>query len=204
LSSGAVRQVLLQALTLGDANTPPQIGPLVIDELMYRPAAGLAEYVALRNAGAAAAPLCDEVSPDQLLPAILRVNGDAAYTLPCGPLLAPGERLFIARTTPAEFRAQYAPAADAIVVGPFSGRLSNEGELVEIAWPQPPELDGSIAYYALDQVDYTAVTPWPEIPADGISLMRLALAAYGDDPTNWRTSADAPPTPRVWLPWVER
>lgn len=200
LSTGEVHQVLLQTPTLGSANALPRIGPLVIDELMYRPAAGLDEYVALRNAGAAATPLCDLNGTG--LPAVLRVDDDDAFTtLPCGPLLAPGERIFIAEGSAAALRGQYDIPADVLVVGPFSGRLSNEGELVEIVWPQPPETGGDIAYYALDQVDYAATAPWPVL-ADGIALVRRAPVAYGADPANWRAANEAPLTRRVWLPWV--
>ena len=200
LSTGEVRQVLLQAVTLGAANALPQIGPLVIDELMHRPTDGRAEYVAIRNVGALAAPLCDLTATG--LPAILRMGGNDAFRLPCGPLLEQKGRLFIARATPAEFRQQYGIGADVLVVGPFSGRLSNEGELVEIVWPQPPETDGSIAYFALDQVDYAATAPWPVLTTDGIALVRREPTAFGDDPANWRAANEAPLARRVWLPWV--
>ena len=72
---------------------------------------------------------------------------------------------------------------------------------MEIVWPQPPETDGSIAYYALDQVAYGAAAPWPVLAA-GIALVRRAPVAYGDDPNNWRAANEAPQEPRVWLPWV--
>ena len=204
LSTGVVRQVLLQAVTLGAANALPRVGPLVIDEVMYRPAAGLAEYVAIRNAGNTPELLCAQFGAGQVLPSILRVDGDTAFSLPCGPLLEPGERLFIARAAPDDFRMQYGLDASVFVAGPFDGRLSNEGELVEIAWPQPPEVDGSIAYYALDQVEYGVATPWPVLPTEGISLVRRHLTAFGDDPANWRSSAAPPEAERVWLPQVVR
>lgn len=203
LSTGAMRQVLLQDVTLGEPNTPPRVGPLVIDEVMYRPADDLGEYVSIVNAGSTPTPLCAEFGAGSLLPAVLRVDDEIVFELPCGMLLEPGSRLLIAGTRPDELRRQYAIDGDTVVLGPFTGRLSNEGEPIDLAWPQPPELDGTIAYYALDALDYLPGAPWPMLAAPGQVLLRRDLTTFGDDPANWRAGASSFAAQRVWLPVVD-
>ena len=202
LSTGDTQYALLQAISLGYANALPQVGPLVIDEVIYRPADGRDEYVAIRNMGTAPMTLCDLTATG--LPVVLRMDGDDAYVFSCDVVLGPGQRLFVADATPAEFRTQYGLGAGMLVLGPFKGRLSNEGELVEIVWPQPPETDGTIAYYALDQIDYSAAAPWPVITSDGLALRRLDLTGYGNDPAHWRAGASSLLEQGVWLPWVAK
>jgi len=199
LSTGEVHQVLLQAVTLGGPNAAPRIGPLLIEDVMYDPNGGRDEYVALRNVGSGSASLCAAEAGNR--PAILRVEDEDVFTLPCGPMLEPGDRLYISGESPDALRQQYNIPAEVIVVGPFDGRLSNEGELVELIWPQPPETDGVVHYFVLDQVDYLPTAPWPVL-TDGSSLLRRLPPGYGGDPVSWKASNEPPQTVRAWLPAV--
>jgi hypothetical protein len=201
LSTGDVHQVLLQQVTLGATNAPPRIGPLIIDDLMYDPNGGRDEYVALRNVGGTSTLLCAPEAGNRS--AVLRVDDEDVFTLPCGPMLEPGDRLYISGASPNDLRQQYNIPAEVIVVGPFDGRLSNDGELVELVWPQPPETDGIVHYFVLDQVDYLPAAPWPVL-SDGASLLRRLPPGYGDDPVSWKASNEPPQTVRAWLPAVMR
>ena len=60
---------------------------------------------------------------------------------------------------------------------------------------QPPSPDaGFVPYVLADRVNYTDHTPWPGGAADGggLSLQRLAVNLYGNEPLNW---IEATPTP---------
>ena len=83
------------------------------------------------------------------------------------------------------------------MLGPWSGRLANDSDSVELVKPdavqEPPHPDaGLVPQVLVDKVRYSALAPWPAGAAAGAhSLQRISLAAYGNDPANWRA---APPT----------
>jgi hypothetical protein len=99
----------------------------------------------------------------------------------------------------AAFRARYAVAPAVPVLGPFSGKLANEGEELVLERPdrpqQPPNPDaGFVPYVVADRVLYSDAAPWPVGLADGggHSLQRLPGNLYGNEPLHW---AAASPTP---------
>jgi hypothetical protein len=88
----------------------------------------------------------------------------------------------------AAFRVKY--GTNGTVVGPWSGRLDNAGESVELTAPDNPQTVGPdiglVPYVLMDKVAYAVVAPWPP-SADGFgaSLQRVNFASYGNDPANW-------------------
>jgi hypothetical protein len=93
-------------------------------------------------------------------------------------------------TSPAQlaaFRALYGISASAPVFGPYSGKLDNGGESVEVYRPDAPQAgSGYVPYLLVDRVEYGDSAPWPVGgDGDGASLQRGAASDYGNDAANW-------------------
>jgi hypothetical protein len=189
--------VLQSTNTLGTNNALPWVGPVVISEIMYHPPAGvdtnrpLDEFVELQNLTAVTVPLFSighDTNTWQL--------GNAVdYTFPTNVTLSPNGRLLVVGFDPADaahlaaFRLAYGVPADVAVFGPWTGRLNNAGEPLELKMPDEPRVSPTntvVPYYLVDKVHYLSQPPWPP-DADGLgsSLQRGTLGAYGNDPTNW-------------------
>ncbi len=109
--------------------------------------------------------------------------------------LAPGGFLLLVSFDPATnatdvaaFRAAY--GTNGTLVGPYTGRLDNAGESLELYAPDNPQTTpidfGFVPYVLVERVAYSDLSPWPtNADGFGLSLQRLTLAAYGNDPTNW-------------------
>jgi len=184
----------------GLPNALPVVGPLIISELHYDPDTG-AEFIELHNNSANAISLFDPSYPTNRW----KLGGGIDYTFPPNQNLAIGGYLLIVDFDPADaaalaaFRTQYGIDPAVAVYGPFSGKLANEGESVELYRPdkpqQPPSPDaGFVPYIIADRVNYAGAAPWPAGAANGggHSLQRLAATLYGNEPLNW---GEAPPTP---------
>ncbi|HOP97341.1 MAG TPA: lamin tail domain-containing protein [Verrucomicrobiota bacterium] len=192
-SVGDVHFVLQSSITLNAPNSGPRVGPIVISEIMYHPSEesgdeALAEFIELANITGGEVLLYDAVAPTNTW----RLRNAVDFDFPPNHRLNGGERLLVVGFDPADaakldaFRALYNVPADVAVYGPWSGRLSNAGETIELKQPGTADTDGTVPYYMIDKVSYGDAAPWPP-QADGIgnSLQRLNLSAYGNDPTNW-------------------
>lgn len=186
-STGAERFPAQRAVTLGRANAGPLVGPVVIAELMYHPPDGGDEYLALVNISSATVPLYDPAHPKHRW----QLTGIGAYLFPADVELLPGQALLLVATEPDAFRTRHHLASDSMVLGPFSGALSDRGERIALLRPDTPELDGTAPYVEVDAVDYDDGQPWPAAAANGQgqSLLRRDLFAFGDDPANWKSAA---------------
>jgi hypothetical protein len=95
----------------------------------------------------------------------------------------------VARTA---FRAKY--GTNGVLVGPYTGKLGNSGESVELVAPDNPQTTvadfGLVPYVMIDKVVYSPLAPWP-VGADGtgLALQRLSFTSYGNDPSNWAAAA---------------
>ncbi len=169
------------------ANSPPRIGPVVINEVHYHPADGEFAFVELRNAGTNTAPLYDPDFPMNTW----RVSGLDFYC-PTGAVLLPGGFAVISEADPAVFRARYSVPAGVPVWGPFAGRLENNGETLELQQPDTPDTNG-FNYITVDVVRYRDTAPWPAL-ADGFgpALQRINPAGFGSEPTNWNAVGLSP------------
>ena len=89
----------------------------------------------------------------------------------------------------AAFDARYHVAANNIpVAGVFTGHLDNNGEWVRLFQTGAPE-SGIIPSYEVDRTNYADHAPWPGEPdGAGPALIRVHVAAYGNDPINWQAS----------------
>lgn len=212
-STGRVHYPLQSEGTLGKPNAGPQVGPVVLSEIMYHPPAGQSEYVALTNITDGIVTLYDPDFPENRW----QLQGQASdgkpavmFTFPAQFVLPPGGTVFVAATSPATFRAQHPLPDDMPVLGPWDGKLDNAGERVAILAPQPPETGGAtvppVAYADVDVVVYGSAPPWPALAnGQGDALVRFDLHAFGDDPANWQAGLDRWQSDRsLYLPLIQQ
>jgi hypothetical protein len=177
------------ALSLGQANRGPLVGPVIITEIMYHPDSNGVEFIELRNITGSAVPLFDEGGPG----GPWRVDG-LAFTFPNNLILPPRGWALVVATDPATFRAKYNVPAPVLVCGPFAGTLQDDGELLALQ-RSDSTIANQMLYITVDEVFYRNGPPWPPGGnGDGFSLQRKSFVAYGNDPANWLA---APITPGV-------
>ena len=180
--------------TLGATNSAPRIGPVVINEIMYRPPDidgtndnNLDEFVELLNITEGSVQLFDAGIPTNTW----RITGGIDFNLPSNITLAAGEYVLLVNFNPTNalqanaFRAKYGLGMSTRLFGPYDGELNNSGEDVELKKPTTP-LPESVPYVLVDEVSYSDTAPWPA-GADGygLSLQRRTASQYGNDPINW-------------------
>ena len=181
--------------TLGGLNAYPNVGPVVINEIMYHPLDPADhEYVELLNIAQSAVNLYDPGAATNRW----RLDGAVAYTFPSNISLVAGEYVLVVPTNEAAFRARYPGVPGGVrIFGPYAGRLNNGGESVKLWKPDTPDAEG-VPQVLVDRVKYNDNSPWPEgADGDGPSLERIAPALYGNDPANWAASPAAGGTPGV-------
>jgi hypothetical protein len=204
----------------GAANSAPKVGPVVINEIMYNPQSldgftdnTVDEFIELLNITSQGVPLYDLAYPTNQW----RIQGAVTYSFPANTVLAANGAALIVSFDPgdatalAAFRSKFSVPQSVPVFGPYTGRLSNSSDEVELYQPDPPQLPGQpdagrVPFIRVDKVNYSDVTPWPET-ADGTgqSLQREVAAEFGNDPANWIAAlptagqTDTPPTEEVRL-----
>jgi len=204
-STGAYNFVALTKATPGAENAPPQVGPVVINEIMYHPdnPAG-AEYVELVNISDEAVTLYDA---ERHAPWRFTDNPDALSVellLPTDPpvMLGAGEYLLLVKDV-GMFQSKYSAPAEVKVLAWGAGRLPNGTAKVQLSKPGDVDSDGTRQWIRVDRVVYSdgahprdfpeRVDPWPTTAnGQGASLSRTDSVAYGNDPGNWH---EAVPTP---------
>ncbi len=185
----------------GAANTYPRVGPVVISEIQYHPAPigtndnTQDEFIELQNISGGTVPLYDTLHPTngwKLRDAVDFVFS-TSHSIPAGGFLVVVS--FDPATNAAalaSFRAKY--GTNGVIVGPWSGKLDNGGESVELVAPDHPQTSGLeiglVPYVMMDKVVYSDASPWPT-NADGFgpSLQRISVTSYGNDPVNWIAAA---------------
>jgi hypothetical protein len=197
-STGEEHFVTQRTLTLGTNNSGPLVGPVVIRAIQYHPpdvvSNGIAiddsgnEFVELLNISATNAPLFSLVAPTNSW----RLGGAVAYSFPSNVTLAAGSSLMVVPFNPASnvlaaaFRTKWALSTNLPLFGPWTGKLDNSADDVQLQRPDTPNADGTVPFILVDRVRYTDSAPWPAA-ADGFgaALQRLTNGAYADDPANW-------------------
>lgn len=166
--------------TLGAANSGPRIGPVIINEIRYRPPPGEAEFIELKNISETTVKLYDPAFPANRW----KING-LGFTFPAGVELPAGALALVVEGDPAAFRAQHNVPAAVQIFGPVPGALQDNGERLQIQRPDSPDA-GFVPLIVVDEVRYSHKAPWPQSAAvSGASLERVNAAAYGNDPGNW-------------------
>jgi hypothetical protein len=145
-------------------------GAIVISEIHYDPADKRArvEFVELYNPSSAVVDLSGWA-----------FTAGIRYEFAAGVTLAPGRYLAIAADPARVWEMYRAPA-----LGPFSGRLANEGELLELRNSRAE---------VVDSVEYGVGFPWPLGGGDyDLSIGLLYAALDNNIPGAWRASGATP------------
>ncbi len=183
----------------GASNAYPEVGPVVINRVMYHPPDGGDEFIELQNVAATATPLFDPEYPTNTW----RLRNAVEFDFPTGVTLAAGEKLLVVPTAPEAFRAKYALPAALKIFGPWTNALNNSGETIELLYPDTPQLPphpdaGLVPYVLLEEVSYLPTAPWPT-QADGFgpALRRRGATLWANDPASWEAEATAAVPPVV-------
>ncbi|MCI0745816.1 MAG: lamin tail domain-containing protein [Verrucomicrobia subdivision 3 bacterium] len=192
--------------TLGSPNSGPAVGPIVIRQFMYHPpdlpnnADNVAdEFIEIQNIAGDSVPLYD--------PAVVtntwRFRDAVDFDFPQGAMIAPSGSALVVSFNPTSaahrmaFLSKYGLFTNTPMFGPFTGKLDNSRDSIELYKPGTPTAAG-VPFILVDRVEYQDVAPWPSgADGSGASLKRIVLNAYGNDPTNWSSfatlSIQAPP-----------
>lgn len=197
--------VLQSANSLGQRNAYPQVGPVVVSEIMYHPPDlvggmddDLNEFIELQNITSTNVPLADVNHPANTW----RLRDAVDFDFPPGLSLAPGQRALVVPFDPnfygalkTALLAKYSIPTNTLILGPWAGKLDNRSDTIELERPDTPNvsfLGTVVPYYVVEKVAYADTAPWP-VSADGggASLQRSEPTLFANDPLNWQA---APPT----------
>ncbi|MGE4182932.1 MAG: lamin tail domain-containing protein [Limisphaerales bacterium] len=198
-------------LGTGLPNAYPLVGPVVVTEILFDPAPPddlpareefNEEFVEITNTATQPVSLFDPLNPSNTW----RLRGGIQFDFPPGIALAPSEHLLVVGFDPtksegAAFRSRRGLLAETRLLGPFSGRLSNEGEEVRLERPDRPQAApspdaGFVPYLLVERVSYGTAPPWPQgSPASETSLQRRRTVEYANDPANWVAASPSPGGP---------
>jgi hypothetical protein len=130
-----------------------------------------------------------------------KLRGGVDFDFGSSYLLAPGGQLVVVAFDPQKrpdklsaFRQHYRANPNATIVGPYSGRLNNVGDVVQLRKPGELVTDNGVQKapeLILESVNYRNTSPWPQ-PQPGASLLRKMPALYGNDPQSWLTGIPSP------------
>ncbi|MGA2172579.1 MAG: lamin tail domain-containing protein, partial [Sedimentisphaerales bacterium] len=207
-STGTYNFVPMSTSTPGAANAYPKVGPIVISEIMYHPdwpasgsySSSEYEYIELLNASSSAVTLYDST-----ISTPWKFTNGIDYTFPAPPnavTIAAGSKILVVKNV-AAFEARYPSVSAGIIYGPYSGKLANEGEQLELSKPGDINDLGIRQYIRVERVDYSDgshpgnepcdIDPWPtNADGKGKSLTRISATLYGNDPNNWTAATPTP------------
>jgi hypothetical protein len=192
----------------GLANAYPKVGPVVINEIMYHPPDlgtndnARDEFIELKNTSVSSVSLFDPAYPTNRW----RLRGGVDFDFPSGTSIGATGTLLVVGFDPvadtnslAAFKFAYGITSSLAILGPWSGKLDNSSEGVELLRPDPPQLPGSgdagfVPFILVEKIIYAGTPPWAtNADGFGFSLQRVSQTGYGNDPTNW---VAATPTPQ--------
>ncbi len=184
----------------GAPNPGPVIGPITIQEILATPPdlgdfnnPAHAEFLEIANLSNNPIPLYDSLHPENTW----RISGGIQFSFPQNTTLQPLESILLVGFNPStnpeilqHFLHRYLVPAQTRVLGPFEGRLANEGETIALERPDNPQTSGPdtglVPYVLVEQIKYTASTPWPTNGIGlGNSLQKASPDLYANDPANW-------------------
>lgn len=210
-SVGEEHFVAQTSTTLDAANSGPLVGPVVVSEIMYRPADVFAngaywnnsvdEYIELQNLTASEIVLSDPAHPTNTW----ELNQGVEFHFVPGTSIPANGFLLVVNFNPVNnpaqleaFRSKFGVPPGVSIVGPFQGSLNNSAEGVALyrpdaPLPQPTPLPDEVPDVLVERIKYSDRAPWPA-GADGIglSLQRINPGAYGNDSINWDAAAATP------------
>jgi hypothetical protein len=189
----------------GLPNSYPKVGPVVISEIMYHPpdviVPGVStndnvieEFIELYNTSQSTVPLYDPGTPTNTW----RLRDAVDFNFPPNVTLAPGGYLLVVSFDPAtnasartQFQSHY--GSNSVLYGPYSGKLDNSSERIELYKPDPPGTNRFVPYVLVEKVEYADSGFWPtNADGHGYSLQRVSNTGYANDPTNWVAALPTP------------
>ncbi len=180
-STGEEDFLLQKSETLGRENSGARIGPVVISELHYNPVVGEEEFIELINVSTQTIALFDGQFPENTW----QIEG-IAYIFPQNIEIGPQSIILVVPVEPAAFRAARGVPANVDIYGPYSGKLSNAGEVIRLTAPDNPDTDGTVPYFDIDRVSYQDSAPWPaSADGGGPSIVKINLDGLSSDPVSW-------------------
>lgn len=188
----------------GLPNAPAKVGPIVINEIHFRPIVGGVEvgdleYIELQNITPNPIPMYDPNYPTN----VWRLKDAVDFSFASGFSIQPNGRVLIVGFDPADtgkltqFRSTLNVDVSTVILGPWDGQLDNDRASVELVRPDavqlPPHPDaGFVPQILVDKVHYVAGPPWPFIDDGTSSLQKVLNTTYGNDPANWKFAAPTP------------
>ncbi|HEY5473649.1 MAG TPA: lamin tail domain-containing protein, partial [Candidatus Limnocylindrales bacterium] len=174
---------------MGTNNAPPMLSDVVINEVQYHPASNNddEEFVEIHNRGTNALALGK-----------WRLSGGVSYTFPAGTSLPAGGYLVVARDSTTLLAAHPGLSA-AAVLGGYSGKLGNRGDVVRLDQPHDllttnefAQLVTNKIHIVVDEVTYGTGGRWGHwSDGDGSSLERTDPRSDGNLAPNWADSDEA-------------
>jgi hypothetical protein len=180
-TTGGTDFVAMSSPTPGAANAAPLVGPVIINELMFHPGTGQAEYIELRNLTGSEVVLNDPANPAGAWKFVDGID----YVLPAGATIPAFGYALVVPIDPAAFRTIYDIPPGVPIFGPYqradgSNNLANTGENLTLFRPV------AAGYALADRVNYLPASPWPAgASGTGTSIVRAVALDYGNDPANW-------------------
>jgi hypothetical protein len=196
-----VKFVAMDSNTPGQLNSYPKVGPVVISEVMYYFSSAdpdLYEYIELYNIKDYPVNLwvydpCTSSDVNWV------ITKGVDYTFPRHTTIPAHGYIVVARD-----KSKYPSVPPSQLFGPFSGKLSNEGENIELSMPGELDSLGARVYVCIDNVTYSdgvhhenfvGLDPWVKTRAangSGESLHRINPNLFGNDVNNWESSSKTP------------
>ncbi|MBN1759990.1 MAG: lamin tail domain-containing protein [Chitinispirillaceae bacterium] len=185
-----------RAITLGEKNEGPLIGPLIISEIMFQSSGNRSDYLEITNIDLQQVRLYDPDHPENTW----KIDG-IGFSFPEGTSIKSGESVIIASDslTEEEFRSRY-EVDDDVQMFLMSTTLPKEEFSVTLQKPGEPYIEDSLVstvptvpYLYVDGIMYGGLTWLYDTNGPGISIHR-SRNTFGDDPASWRSDDPDPGT----------
>ena len=207
LNSQAKEDFVAQtSTTFGTNNAGPIVGPVVINEIMYHPAAlttndSSTSFIELLNITATNVALYNLSQPSNTW----HLRNAADFDFPTNLTLLPGGKIVVVGFDPAAdatslaaFRSRYSLSTNVPLYGPWQGNLPNNESVIELKKPDLATTTNDAPYVVVEKVHYHDSAPWPcGADGTGLSLQRQQPAGYGNEPNNWAAAAPTPASNNV-------
>lgn len=208
--AGTGTLVSMTSNTLGSINLGPQVGPLIISEVMYAPlppggeTENFFEFVEIFNSGSVSENLAN-----------WRLRGGADFNFTVGQTLDPGNALVVVAFDPVlntaattAFRDHYNIDTSIPLIGPFlDGPLGNTSGTVRLQRPDTPPVTDPLLYPQVteDEVRYKNQSPWPVgATGTGATINRIGNARFGNFAASWNGNDATPGGKRLYYEgWSE-
>ena len=196
-STGDTDFVAMESQTPNASNSGPKVFDIVISEIMYNPIDpedgrdnNLFEYIELYNR--TGSPVSLEWYDENLSENVswTFTNG-IDYVFPAGTVIEAYGKIVIVADIDA-FSERYPAVSSNVIYGPYSGKLSNGGEKLDLSMPGD-EVSGERQYIRIERVNYDDGGLWPiAADGDGMALGRINTDQYSDDVANWQAIVPTP------------